>query len=237
MKLVTSLIVLLSVVVALTNTSICIAKADPQIPRLPLSFIAPNVTVSYADQNLVFVNATYYYDYYSRAERIDLLDVEKTYLTNRTIINFYGPRVDDAVKRTVKSSFKQVPVSTYVIDYQQLKINNKLLTFYNCTKTNQYWQFGYAMRDMPFWSVKVNDPTFKVSFVRYEIEGALRYELWQDQYNGESQIYRISTESRSLEFAQLLSSQDHMVALDIKGTQIPSGVRSDYFNVKNFGCE
>ncbi|KAG2386334.1 hypothetical protein C9374_002780 [Naegleria lovaniensis] len=209
--------------------STCVAKADPQVPRLSLSFIAPNVSVSYADYNLMFRNATYYYDYYSRAERIDLLDIDKTYLTNRTIINFYGPRVPDGKK--------QVPVTTYIIEYQQMTINNKLLTFYNCTKTNRYWQFGYGMSDMPFWSIKLNDPTYKVSFVKYQLEGALRYELWQDQYNGESLIYHISTESRSLEFAQLLFARDYMVALDVAGTQLTTGLHREYFNIKNFGCE
>nr|CAG4714823.1 unnamed protein product [Naegleria fowleri] len=216
-------------------SNVIVVQADRPVPRLPLSFMANNVTVSYADQNLMFVNATYYYDYYFRMERIDLLDTDKTYLTNKTIINFYGPRVDK--KNSLKNSL-QVPVTTYVIDYQRMKFNNnKWITLYNCTKTNQYWQFGYAMKDMPYWTVQEQDPNYYVSFVKYGLDGGLRFELWQDQYNGESKIYHISTETRSVEFAQLLRAQDDMVSLNIKGSQIPFVLSSEYFNVKNFGCE
>lgn len=197
------------------------------IPRLPHAFMANNVTVTYADGNLEFVNATYYYDYYNRAERIDLLSVNSTNLPYQTIINLYGrPAAGSA----------DVKVVTYVIDYQTLKAaSGKVYSFYNCTRRTDMWQFGYGMNDMPFWVVN-DDPDAGVHFVSFKLDGNLKYELWQDDSNGERFIYKINTENRNIEFASLLYAQDHMYALQIKGIQSPFTVNPKNFDVKSFGC-
>ncbi|EFC39134.1 predicted protein [Naegleria gruberi] len=187
-------------------------------PRLPLAFIASNVTVSYADTNLKFTNATYYYDYYNRAERIDLFNVNTTYLPEQTIINIYGP------------SSLRVKVDTYLIKYKTIQVGGGTVISLNCTKTRDFWQFGYGMDDMPNWSLSKDS-----AYVREEFDGKLKYQLWQGQYNGESNSYRIVTDTRD-EFARLLYGMDDMVQLKIDGSQGPFTANPQNFNPQLFGC-